>query len=83
MKYPWWAMQCLLCKLIIDLKTSKAVHYPLVVQPVMDDYIFKDVDNSEDSILAQNLWQEHFKMFELLEIMRQRGSKEFAEMLNR
>ena len=26
------------------------------LQPVMDGYIFKDVDNSEDSILAQNLW---------------------------
>lgn len=25
------------------------------LQPVIDGYIFKDVDNSEDSILAQNL----------------------------
>ena len=44
------------------------------LQPVMDGYIFKDMDNSEYSILAQNLWQEHFQMFELQEIMRQRES---------
>ena len=49
------------------------------LQPVMDGYIFKDLDNSEYSILAPNLWQKHFKMFEVHEIMRQRESKVFAE----
>ena len=53
------------------------------LKSVMDSYIFKDMDNSEYSILTQNLWQEHFQMFELQEIMRQRESKEFADMLNR
>lgn len=53
------------------------------LQPVMDDYIFKDMDNLEYGILAPNTWQELFKMFELHEIMRQRESKQFAEMLNR
>ena len=53
------------------------------LQPVMDGYIFKDLDNSEYRILAPNLWQKHFKMFELHEIMRQRESKVFAEILNR
>ena len=53
------------------------------LQPVMDGYIFKDMDNSEYGILAHNLWQQHFKMFELQEIMRQRESKVFAEILNR
>ena len=53
------------------------------LQPVMDNYIFKDMDNLEYGILAPNMWQELFKMFELLEIMRQRESNEFAEMLNR
>lgn len=53
------------------------------LQPVMDGYIFKDLDNSAYSILAPNLWQKHFKMFELHEIMRQRESKVFAEILNR
>ena len=49
----------------------------------MDGYIFKELDNSEYGILVPNLWQEHFRMFELNEIMRQRDSKMFAEMLNR
>ena len=49
----------------------------------MDGNIFKYLDNSEYRILAPNLWQKHFKMFELQEIMRQRESKVFAEILNR
>ena len=53
------------------------------LEPVMDRYIFKDLDNSEYAILASNLWQNYFKMFELKEIMRQRESKVFAEILNR
>jgi len=49
----------------------------------MDGYIFKGLDNLEYSILAPNLWQLHFKMFELHEIMRQRESKVFSVILNR
>ena len=45
--------------------------------------IFNDIENSEYSILVPNLWKKHFKMFELDEIMRQRESKVFAEILNR
>ena len=60
-----------------------AIGHLFQLQPVMDDYIFKDIDNSEYSILAPNLCQKHFKMFELHEIMRQRESKVFAENLNR
>ena len=41
------------------------------------------MNHSEYAILAPNLWKELFKMFELNEIMRQRESKNFAEMLNR
>ena len=52
------------------------------LQPVMDDYVFKDL-STEYGILAPNLWQELLKMFELHEIMRQKESKQFAEMLNR
>ena len=48
----------------------------------MDDYIFNDL-KTEYGILAPNLWQELFKMFELKERMRQRESKQFAELLNR
>ena len=53
------------------------------LQPVMDGYIFKNMDNDEYRILAPNVWQELFKMFELKQILRQRESKEFAELLNR
>ena len=49
----------------------------------MDGYIFKDMDNFQYCILAANIWQELFHMFELTEIMRQRDSKTFAEMLSR
>ena len=41
------------------------------------------MDTSEYGILAPSLWQENFKMFELPEIIRERESKEFAEILNR
>ncbi|XP_078342943.1 uncharacterized protein LOC144628684 [Oculina patagonica] len=52
------------------------------LKPVFDKWIF---ENSTDSYsaLATNIWQEHFKMFELSEIMRQKDDKEFAELLNR
>ena len=53
------------------------------LQPVMDGYVFNDLNNSEYAVLAPNLWKEYFQMFELLEIMRQRESKVFAEILNR
>ena len=50
------------------------------LQPVKDGRMvmyLKDMDNSGYGILAPNLWQEHFSMFRLHEIMRQR------EVLNR
>ena len=54
------------------------------LKPVMDGYIFTDVQClSSYNILAPNLWKRYFRMFELDEIMRQRDSKEFAEILNR
>ena len=49
----------------------------------MDGYVFKDLKNLDYAVLAPNLWQQHFTMFELNEIMRQRESKFFAELLNR
>ena len=53
------------------------------LKPVMDGYVFTDVHclNSYN-ILAPNLWRKYF-MFELDQIMRQRDSKMFAEILNR
>ena len=50
------------------------------LQPVTDGRMviyLKDMDNSGYGFLAPNLWQEHFSMFRLHEIMRQR------EVLNR
>ena len=53
------------------------------LKPVMDGYIFNDVESlSSYHILAPNLWKRYFRMFELDEIMQQRESKEFAEILN-
>ena len=53
------------------------------LEPVMDSYVFKNMKNAEYAALAPNIWQELFTMFELDEIMRQRDSKAFAEILNR
>ena len=53
------------------------------LEPVMDGYIFKDLRNLDYAVLAPSLWHKHFKMFELNEIMQQRDSKLFAELLNR
>ena len=54
------------------------------LKPVMDGYIFNDVESlSSYNNLAPNLWKRYFRMFELDEIMQQRESKEFADILNR
>lgn len=37
-------------------------------QPVKDGYIFEDIDNSEYSILAPNLWQKHFKILNSMKL---------------
>ena len=52
------------------------------LQPVMQQYIFIDISNSYGP-LATNLWKEHFTLFELTEIMRQKEDRIFAELLNR
>ena len=44
------------------------------LQPVMDGYIFKDMDSFEYTVLTPNLWQQHFTMFEVQEIMGQKES---------
>ena len=79
-------------KRLKDIKRSKddfggvsivAIGDLFQLEPVMDRYIFKNLDNSEYAILAPNNWQDYFNMFGLQEIMRQRESKVFAETLNR
>ena len=52
------------------------------LKPVSGDWIFNDLTRNVTS-LASNLWKEHFHMFELTEIMRQKDDMEFAELLNR
>ena len=52
------------------------------MKPVKDTYIFENPDSSY-SALATNTWMDHFKIFTLVEIMRQCDEKEFCEVLNR
>ncbi|XP_069109201.1 uncharacterized protein [Argopecten irradians] len=52
------------------------------LSPVGDSWIFKDLSCPGQG-LARNLWIEHFTMFELTEIMRQKDDKDFSELLNR
>ena len=55
------------------------------LRPVADSWVFENPASKKDSLtaLAPNIWSKHFKMFELTEIMRQKESKVFAQMLNR
>ena len=52
------------------------------LRPVGDSWIFLDCSIGY-ATLAPNLWQEHFKMIELTEIMRQKDDIVFAQLLNR
>ena len=75
-----------------DIKGSKddfggvniiAIGYLFQLQPVFHGYVFNDIQDTEYSILSPNLWKKYFRMYELKEIMRQRESKLFAQILNR
>ena len=52
------------------------------LMPVGDSWIFNDLRRGS-AALAPNLWKEHFKMYELVDIMRQKDDMFFAELLNR
>ena len=52
------------------------------LQPVGDSWIFNDLSIGPQ-VLATNLWKEHFSLFELTEIMRQKDDIDFANLLNR
>ena len=74
-----------------EIKANKeafgGVHIILVgdlfqLRPVGDTWIFSTSSDGY-ATLAPNLWQQHFKMFELTEIMRQKDDIVFAELLNR
>ena len=51
------------------------------LKPVFGHWIFKNTSQGYNA-LATNLWQQYFQMFELLQVMRQREDKDFAEILN-
>ena len=52
------------------------------LKPVFDNWIFENSLTGYNA-LASNIWTEHFTLFELTKIMRQKDDKEFAELLNR
>ena len=52
------------------------------LEPVFDGYVFETLKGCYGA-LATNLWTKHFTMYELQQIMRQRDSRLFAEILNR
>ena len=52
------------------------------LKPVADMWIFEDLSR-DASALAPNLWLDHFTMYELTEVMRQKEDLEFAQLLNR
>ncbi|XP_053391621.1 uncharacterized protein LOC128554361 [Mercenaria mercenaria] len=52
------------------------------LKPVSGDWIFNDLTH-DAAALSINLWKEHFSMYELTVIMRQKDDLKFAELLNR
>ena len=52
------------------------------LKPVMGQFVFEDYRNDYGP-LATNLWRENFKLYELIDIMRQKDDKQFTQLLNR
>ncbi|KAK3086403.1 hypothetical protein FSP39_017935 [Pinctada imbricata] len=55
----------------------------LQLNPVGDRPVFKQCSSNDYSSLAGSLWQQLFKVYELTEIVRQKGDPQFAEILSR
>ncbi|XP_062618879.1 uncharacterized protein LOC134280486 [Saccostrea cucullata] len=55
----------------------------LQLNPVGDRAVFKPSPNTDYSALVGSLWQQHFRLYELTEIVRQKGDPQFAEVLSR
>ena len=51
------------------------------LKPVGDKPLFLNLDEDAKA-LVPNLWVDHFKMYELVDIMRQKGDLKFAQLLN-
>ena len=52
------------------------------LKPVNDRLVFLDPKESAKA-LASNSWKDHFKIYELVDIMRQKDDLKFAQLLNR
>ena len=52
------------------------------LKPVGDRLVFLDIDEGAKA-LAPNSWKDHFKIYELVDIMRQKDDLKFAQLLNR
>ena len=52
------------------------------LKPVGDRLVFLDLDEDAKA-LAPNSWKDHFKIYELVDIMRQKDDLKFAQLLNR
>ena len=52
------------------------------LRPVGDRSVFLDLDENAKP-LAPNSWKDHFKIYELVDIMRQKDDIMFAQLLNR
>ena len=52
------------------------------LKPVKDRLVFRNLDEDAKA-LAPNSWKDHFKIYELVDIMRQKDDLKFAQLLNR
>ena len=52
------------------------------LKPVSDRLVFLDLKEGAKA-LAPNSWKDHFKIYELVDIMRQKDDLKFAQLLNR
>ena len=52
------------------------------LKPVGDRLVFLDL-KEDAKALAPNSWKDHFKIYELVDIMRQKDDLKFAQLLNR
>ena len=69
------------CKRPFGGKHVIAIHDFYQMKPVMDGYIFKN-SGKHYTALAPNVWCDNFKIYSLVEIMRQKEEKKFCEILN-
>ena len=55
----------------------------LQLNPVGDRPVFKAPSSATLDALARSIWQRLFRLRELIDIVRQRGDTEFADILSR